>query len=58
MKTKGVIVDKDTDGIEPMDVEVQCQGEEVRIDFWGRRGFQLRLRREDLTAALADEEHG
>ena len=58
MKTKGVIVDKDMDGAIPVEIEIRCKGDEVGIEFGGKRGFELRLKRDDLLVALVSEEHG
>ena len=58
MKTKGVLLDKDMDGALPIDVEIRCHGDEVRIGFGGKRGVELRVKREDLMVTLSQDEHG
>ena len=59
IQTRAILIDSSTSGGEPIDVVVRSDDKHVIVKYRDDMdGFELRVKREAILAAIEHEEHG
>jgi len=59
IQTSVILVDHSTDGGEPIQMTIRSDHKYIYLSYLeGMKGWELRVKRDDILAAIETEEHG